>query len=170
MKIEVKNIIVNVRFSEETTMFQGNLYVDGVKIATCSNGGRGGSTRIVPTSIENRKKLNEVEEYCKTLPSKYYEGTELLMDLELLVDDIVFEYSKKKEIERGQKKSIMFRTKDFYRDGVLVNLGVEKSISWKCYTIEQLVKNHRNFLKKEIKKLKDDGCTIHNTNIPQDLL
>ena len=44
MKIELKNIKVNLTFSQETVNFIADLFVDGIKVASCENSGWGGYT------------------------------------------------------------------------------------------------------------------------------
>ncbi len=47
MKIELKNIKVNLTFSQETVNFIADLFVDGIKVA-CENSGCGGSSSYCP--------------------------------------------------------------------------------------------------------------------------
>jgi hypothetical protein len=48
-----------LEFSQETTLFRADLYVDGKKVAECKNDGLGGSTDIYayPNMYEMLKKL-----------------------------------------------------------------------------------------------------------------
>lgn len=48
MKIELKNIKVNLTFSQETVNFIADLFVDGIKVASCENSGCGGSSSYCP--------------------------------------------------------------------------------------------------------------------------
>jgi hypothetical protein len=67
MKIELKNVHVNERFSRETTCYTANIYVDGVKVGYVENDGNGGSDNIQYTdrAVEAR-----VREYIKALPPR----------------------------------------------------------------------------------------------------
>lgn len=44
MKIELKNVKINLTFSEETTMFMADLFINGVLAGEANNDGRGGCT------------------------------------------------------------------------------------------------------------------------------
>lgn len=71
MRLELKNIKVNERFSEETTQFMADVYVDGTKVAYARNDGQGGCTHY--NAYEGKRvQLMAAEAYCMTLPSKEY--------------------------------------------------------------------------------------------------
>jgi hypothetical protein len=44
MKIELKNVKINLTFSEETIMFKADVVINGVVAGEAENDGRGGST------------------------------------------------------------------------------------------------------------------------------
>jgi len=89
MKIELKNIKVNKMFSEETTCFIADVFINGKKTAYAKNDGRGGNTNIQPYVGMS---LDEVYNFCKTLPKKFgYPQT-----LDYLIDDLLFEKEKEK--------------------------------------------------------------------------
>ncbi|PYF74634.1 hypothetical protein [Pedobacter nutrimenti] len=52
MKIELKNIKYFDALSEETTLFNANLYIDGKKAGIVKNDGRGGSTFHMGTTAK----------------------------------------------------------------------------------------------------------------------
>ena len=116
MKIELKKIKINLTFSEETTMFQAELAVNGVVIGYANNDGRGGCTEygilyydLSPEIIaRNRKLLAEAEAYCKTLPSIHSEelDVDFDMDLEGFIDDLVTAELRKKEQKKVEKKMV----------------------------------------------------------------
>jgi len=96
MKIELKNIKVNKMFSEETTCFTADVFINGKKTAYAKNDGRGGNTNIQPYVGMS---LNEVYNFCKTLPKKFgYPQT-----LDYLIDDLLFEKEKEKEQKKINK-------------------------------------------------------------------
>ena len=72
MKLELKNIKVNLAFSEETTMFQADIYANGKKIGYAKNDGRGGSTWYNPYE-GTFGLLRLAEAFAETLPSDFYE-------------------------------------------------------------------------------------------------
>lgn len=109
MKITLKNIKVNLRFSQETTMFYADLYIDGVKVGYAENRGCGGITsiRVIgsgETLRANRELIGRANDYCETLPSKKYEYEEkgktktFVIDcsLENFVDNLISDYLEQK--------------------------------------------------------------------------
>jgi hypothetical protein len=170
MKLELKNVKINEAFSEETLMFKADLYVNGKKVGYANNDGRGGCTFYNAYSIELRPLLTQAEEYCKTLPSKfvtYGERTiEIKSDLEHWIDTKVYDIGNKKEIEK-QKKRL---AKDMLK-GICYGSenGGYKMLSWKGYTLEQILNrvDGREYVTRKIKELDSQGETILNTNLSQ---
>lgn len=114
MKLEVKNIKHVPRLSEETNAFSADLYVDGEKIANCSNRGKGGNNQITAIYSENEKKrkhyreqLAKAEAFAKTLPgvkSDFKKDGLLPMDLEFFIDLEIEKDLFKKDIQKFIKK------------------------------------------------------------------
>lgn len=102
MKIELKNLKINKMFSEETTCFMADVFVNGKKTAYAKNDGQGGNTNIQPYEGMS-KLLNEVYDYCKTLPKKSYLDFEYVQTLDSVIDDILFEKEKEKEQKKIDK-------------------------------------------------------------------
>lgn len=103
MKIELKNIKTNLTFSEETIMFNADVYVDGVKVAYAKNDGRGGSTFYHPYE-GMRELVVEAENYCKGLPPIVMENYSLDMNLEFFIDELIEKEIKKKEKKKLEKQ------------------------------------------------------------------
>jgi hypothetical protein len=96
MKIELKNVKINKMFSEETTCFTADVFINGKKTAYAKNDGRGGNTNIQPYVGMS---LDEAYNYCKTLPKEFgYPQT-----LDSVIDDILFEKEKEKEQKKIEK-------------------------------------------------------------------
>jgi hypothetical protein len=109
MKIELKNVKINLTFSEETTMFKADLIVNGIKTAYAENDGRGGCTYY--SFYEGKGLLlKQAEAYCKSLPPmKYTFGDlehEIPMSLEHFIDELVEGELKKKEQKKLEKKMV----------------------------------------------------------------
>jgi len=173
MKLELKNVKINEAFSEETLMFKADLYVNGKKVAYAENDGRGGCTFYREYSRELRPIIEQAEAYCKTLPSKfvtYGEKTiEIESDLEHWIDTNVYDISNKKVIEKHKKKLAkdmlkgICYSKNFNENGY-------KMLSWKGYTLEQILNRNegRLHVRRKLQELIDRGETILNTNLPKD--
>ena len=96
MKIELKNVKINKMFSEETTCFIADVFINGKKTAYAKNDGCGGNTNIQPYTGMS---LDEAYNYGKTLPKEFgYPQT-----LDSVIDDILFEKEKEKEQKKIEK-------------------------------------------------------------------
>jgi hypothetical protein len=106
MKIELKNVKVNEAFSEETTCFIADVFINGKKVAHAKNDGRGGCTDYYPYEGQ-RELLKQAELFCKGLPKQVIEfgGKEHKFDqsLESVIDDLVFAKEKEKEQKKIEK-------------------------------------------------------------------
>lgn len=105
MKIELKNVKINLTFSEETIMFEADLYVNGKKTAYAKNDGRGGCTFYNSYHAPNNDEdLRQAEAFCKTLPPIEFEDFKIDMNLEHFIDELVNQEIKKKEDKKLEKK------------------------------------------------------------------
>lgn len=106
MKIELKNVKVNAMFSEETTCFKADVFINGKKVAFASNDGRGGCTDYYHYEGQ-RELLKQAELFCKTLPTKPIDFgdrvVEFAQSLESVIDDLLFEKEKAKEQKKIDK-------------------------------------------------------------------
>jgi hypothetical protein len=103
MKITLKNLKVNLTFSQETTMFQADVYVDGVKTAYAQNDGHGGCTGY--HAYEGKRDLlKKAEEFAASLPSKTYSTLTLKSNLEMVIDDLVDAHVREKENLKFNRK------------------------------------------------------------------
>lgn len=170
MKLELKNIKINLQFSEETIMFKADLYVNGKKCAYAHNDGRGGCTFYREYSKELSPLLAQAEAYCKSLPSKfvtYGEKTiEIKSNLEHWIDELICDKSNNKEAEKFEKK----KQKNMLTHIIFGDPQSYKMIGWKGITIEQLLNrvDGRVALRNKIQELVNRGETILNTNLPKD--
>ena len=107
MKLELKNIKVNLTFSEETTMFQADIFANGKKIGYAQNDGHGGPD-CYNAYEGQREALREAEKFAETLPSDFYEfggkKHEFKMNLEHWIGKQVDAHLKAKEDAKLLKK------------------------------------------------------------------
>lgn len=165
MKIELKNIKTNLTFSEETTMFKADLYIDNTLEGYASNEGHGGPTCIYKTPNGNWDKIHAAMEFCKGLPpvkSEYFpEGLE--MDLEMYLDTIIEKEVEKKEIARIAKKL----EKDLLK-GICYGTNTSYTLlSWKGHTMASLLSNSQGkaMVEKKVAELRANNETILNPNL-----
>ena len=118
MKIELKNVKINLTFSEETIMFRADLVIDGVVAGEADNDGRGGSTFYSAKTYDvkkqkslsdaererNKELIRKAEAFCKTLPPIEYGDFKIDMNLEHFIDELVNQEIKKKEDKKLEKK------------------------------------------------------------------
>lgn len=106
MKIELKNVKVNEAFSEETTCFIADVFINGKKVAHAKNDGRGGCTDYYPYEGK-RELLKQAELFCKELPKKPIDFGDKIVEfnqsLESVIDDLLFEKEKAKEQKKIDK-------------------------------------------------------------------
>jgi hypothetical protein len=170
MKLQLKNVKINEAFSEETLMFKADLFVNGKKVAYAENDGRGGCTYYNVYSRELRPILEQAEAYCKTLPSKFHtygeKTIEIKSNLEHWIDDVVYEISNNKAIEKHKKKL----AKDMLRGICYGSDNGYKILHWKGFTLEQILNRNdgRELVRRKIEELVNSGETILNTNLPKD--
>lgn len=173
MKIELKKIYTNERFSEETNCFQAEIWCDGKKVGMCENDGHGGCTNYSGLIKHHSEDIIKMEEFCKTLPpepSEYFpEG--LPMNLELYLDLLLEKHLVEKDKLKFKKKM----EKDMLT-GILV--GDEKSYgkyTWgkpKILPLQTvlLTQQGRASVRNLILRLQGEGKTILNTNLPNNIL
>ena len=170
MKIELKNIKVNMSFSEETICFTADLYMDGKKVGYCKNNGCGGDTDIHGIEKLYSDDIKKMEEYCKTLPKVKIGLHEYEQSLEGVIGDIIDNYVNEREKKKFQKKM----EKDMLKWLILSKGDPNRyeTVGWKKFTIQQMIEHPYGqlSLKKTIQNMKDKGYTILNTNIPQEFM
>jgi hypothetical protein len=110
MKIELKNIKVQERLSEETTCFSATIYVDGKKAGEVLNRGCGGCNDYY---WDNPAIGKAVDAFCESLPLQYnFEKTDQYIDS--LLEPFLNKKEQnrvRKQMERLCKKETMFRLK-----------------------------------------------------------
>lgn len=175
MNIQIKNIRVYDKLSEETTCFTAELYINGIKAAECKNNGRGGAHDYSPYLLENRILITAAQEYCKTLPPVIItmpgHVTTLPNSLELFIDDLLFKFLNDKDTQKLQRQLL----RDMAQ-GILV--GTEQS-----YTVYYLRKPLVDIIKYhgQAEKVINDAITgilpkmkpgerILNTNFPEGVI
>jgi len=117
MKIELKNIKHCEFASEETNCFQANIYIDGKREGEANNDGKGGMTFISPATLEDK-----INKYAKTLPphkfnelnknEKCEKITDLPMDAELVIDQLLCDYLEQKDLKRLLGSRFLYTRKD----------------------------------------------------------
>lgn len=161
MKIEVKNIKINLTFSQETIMFMANVYINGKKTFYCQNEGFGGSTSIHGFDGWNEQTYQEANEYLKP------QGFDSLVDY---VDDIIYKEADRKEKEKYDKRMAKEMSK-----GLIIsknNLQNYQIVSWRNKSLSEVLQTQSGCqaVMREVAKVKAEGYTIYNTNLPQYIL
>ena len=187
MKIELKNLEVNLRFSEETTMFQADIYVEGKKVAYAQNDGRGGETYYHTYSGKSKKEfqdnlkiLEQAEAYCETLPDDTFtydhngeiRTMELKRTLTYVVDELVEKSIQDKETKKFQKK--LQKDMEKYicytqHPETLESYGVVGAKKKDQFSLQQIANNPRikEAVREHVRGLKLKGYIILNQNCPE---
>ena len=101
MKVELKNIKVSERMSEETICFTANIYIDGKKVGSAENNGCGGAT----THWIADKDLNQrFENYVRSLPAKEVKVGNETVIVENMTEFFLHDLVEQFLIEKDQKK------------------------------------------------------------------
>lgn len=177
MKIELKNLQVFERMSEETNAFAADLYINGKKVGDAKNDGRGGCTSygaIYTTDDAKQEEyyraIAEAEAYCKTLPPIEFPadigGGSMECTLENLIDDLVEQHLRSKALQKIQKKTVTHIVYGFDHTQNLVSWG-------KNWPIAKMLESEkgRQMIKDTIAELKSKtpNGKLFNTNIPAEL-
>ncbi len=164
MNIELKKFQHYPELSEETLAYSAEMYVGNVKVASCKNSGKGGSTEIRP--YPGKKEIvQQAQEYAESLPDKEYElmGQHFSVSstLETYVNDKASDLIKKNLIEKLQKKNFVLK-----KDENLFT--VELPTRYNTMTKMLKVDGGKEYLRLHIRKYIKEGYTLLNTNIPED--
>lgn len=119
--IELKNLDVSKGLSEETWAFTATVYLNGERVATAENRGRGGQTMLQKyadnrggstTFIDGRDKLREAVESLPQVESMF-DDSGLNMNAESTVHALVGHTLHKQKIQRHIRNGkVVFRTAD----------------------------------------------------------
>ena len=117
MKIELKNLKINERMSEETTCFSATVYVDGKRAFEACNRGHGGPN-------EYHGDYEAAQKYAASLPPYVMkeEGEtceemtirSLPYDLDMLIDDLINDAQYEKLIKRDLKYVAIVKDCKYY--------------------------------------------------------
>lgn len=164
MKAELKNIKVNLEFSEETTMFRAVLYLNDHRAAYCENDGRGGSTHYHAIDEKGKKLLAEFEHYVSLLPEKNYGDFRYKMYASDYIDDLLYAYLTKKDREKFEKKMEKMMV-----DCIVIGNDTEYVYTKFKISIADIQKKYPNTLRQKVSELldkyKDKEYRLLNTNI-----
>jgi hypothetical protein len=134
--ITLKNVKLNEMMSEETPCFSADLYENGKLLAYVSNRGHGGSNEIRPIEGKSYKDVRHLD----TLDAE--------CDIMTMAEDITF-------LKKNQSNNFVLKK--------LENYYTQKAP--KSFTRCKKAPNYKEWLKREITKLKGEGYTILNTNL-----
>ena len=111
MNIEIKNLHVYERMSEETLAFDATVYIDGVRAFSASNRGCGGCNDYEGYGkgyAKNwRELVNNAEAYAKTLPPHKSEWGEMEYDLDLILIGLIENIQWEKKLKAMCKKWVV---------------------------------------------------------------
>ncbi|KPN62875.1 hypothetical protein SAMN04488527_1743 [Aliiroseovarius crassostreae] len=110
MKIELKSVKHAAFASEETQCYSASLWVDGKKIGTVSNEGRGGCDSF----NGDRGAYSKADEWCKANLPKWegFDGKMIETDLEMQCGNLLDEWLTTRDLKRAMGKKILFRKPD----------------------------------------------------------
>lgn len=104
MKIELKNVKHSEFASQETECFSATLYIDGKKVGTVSNDGHGGCNLYHPWEIKQT-----IDAYAATLPPTVFDDIELQPNADILVDEVLGDYLRRRDHQKLCRNRTVFR-------------------------------------------------------------
>jgi hypothetical protein len=115
MKIELKNIKHSEFASHETNCYQATIYIDGKKVGTVENDGRGGCDNVHPYQV-----AQQIDAYAKTLPKRICKfidpdtgkPAELEQTYETIFGELVNDWLIAKDLKRMMSKRVLFLKDD----------------------------------------------------------
>jgi hypothetical protein len=121
-KLEVKNVKIHDDISEETVCFSCSVWVDGKRIGTAENCGKGGPN-MYHFKNNGRNFEKEIEAFAKTLPPRktdFGDGKihEIDYSMDCVVTDLVIMFDERRRMKRYAKKHCIFTVpgeEDTYR-------------------------------------------------------
>jgi len=157
-RIKLKNVKYYARFSEETYAFQADIFFDNKKIGFASNRGIGGSTdcNLWDGEAKTKEAFKKMEEYCNSLGIEGYGNK-----LEWVVDDLFQNWLTNQSIKRDEKKGVLYGDTTKYTIQTFTSNG-------KRISMADLIKKEEGIklLKNFCSKIKEEGHTVLNTNLP----
>lgn len=157
-RIKLKNVKYSERFSEETYAFQADIFFDNKKIGYCINRGTGGSTdcNLWNGEAKTKEAFKKMEEYCDSLGIEGYGNK-----LEWVVDDLFQNWLINQSIKKDEKKGILYGDTKKYTIQTFISNG-------KRIPMADLIKKEEGIkvLKNFCSKIKEEGHTVLNTNLP----
>lgn len=178
MLLELKNIKVNERFSEETTQFMADIFVNGKKVGYAKNDGQGGST-YYHSYGDNRVQLAAAEAYCLVqppleMPMGQGGYLEIPSNLENWIDTEVekFLYAKdslkfQKKIQKACETGIVWGVPNTDKVSVWDITKPKRSISVLMQTPQGKAAVMNIVVK--VRAQLEKGEVIFNTNVPHSL-
>ena len=116
MKLEVKNVKIHDDISTDSMCFSASLYVDGKRVGTIRNDGRGGSNRYEFA----RGEYERIAEFVATLPElplpenaaewkkRIYP---MQQDVDSVIEQLVIDFDERRRVARMTRKTTYFRVK-----------------------------------------------------------
>lgn len=107
-KVTFKKFIHSVSQSEETNAVVGDMCLDGVRVATFRNDGKGGSHLVVPVDQHSRDLIRAFAEELKGCEPMHYEGMTLEWDLDFFIATLAGKYIEWQHAKRHRRTKTMF--------------------------------------------------------------
>jgi hypothetical protein len=110
MELTLQSVKVLRKASQETTCFEAELFVDGVRTAVCWNEGCGGMTQVrsVDYKPETTARLKAAEAYADALPPTVYSWGSVPSSLDGVVDELLFKRESLADLRRKMKSGTVY--------------------------------------------------------------
>lgn len=106
MKVELRNFEFYPRLSEETNAFNADLWIDGKKVGTAENDGKGGMNRLY---FQDRKAEEAFNAFCQSQPDEQTEYGPLPVNADYYISRLVDQKIQQDQIREWNRASVVFR-------------------------------------------------------------
>lgn len=103
MKVELRRLKIVERMSQETICFVADVYVDGKKVGTAENDGRGGQTSVEVDQVTRAR----IRAHVEALGVKAFDGP-----CAHVVDELVLAEMERRDAEKLKKKLARWDVKE----------------------------------------------------------
>jgi hypothetical protein len=158
-KVELKKVKYYEKMSEETSCFTADIYFNGKKVGLCKNSGNGGETYVYQ-NLTNQDGYKQFLSYCRSLGKNSVDMCDELFDKYM---ERRYAEKLEKKLKRDQQKGIVY-----CESSIITNKY--NIYYWRNKTLLEVIEKRPDLVKDMIEKLRSEGNSIFNTNIPKELM
>lgn len=110
LDVILKNVKIHPDMSEETNCFSASIYLNGKRVGTVKNSGRGGCNDYDWFNPEAGKTISDYADSLPPVQSEHFDDG-LAMDIDLFIDELLREYEENRQYKSWCRTKTCFRLK-----------------------------------------------------------